>query len=77
MWMQNLLVALIVTAAALFAVWRLPGNATRLRYAAWLKKLGGGGGILHALGLRLEARVMRAMAASGCANCGSAGEHRR
>jgi hypothetical protein len=63
---QQILVALIVIAAALFALWRLPGTATRLRYAAGLKRVG-----LVALGTRLEARVLRSATLGGCKACSS------
>jgi hypothetical protein len=75
MWFQNLLVAAIVLLAAVFAAWRLPGAATRLRYAGWLKRLGGGRGALHRWGQRLEARVLRAEAGSACSGCSSADDH--
>jgi hypothetical protein len=64
---QQVLVVLIVIAAALFAAWRLPGAATRLRYAAGLKRLG-----LRRLGARLEARELRAVTAGGCKACSGA-----
>ena len=76
MWIQYVLVGLIVAAAVLFAIWRLPGNATRRRYVAGLRRLGGGRGALHALAGLLEARIERSEAASGCSGCNSAGEHR-
>ncbi len=64
---QQALVGVIVVAAALFAAWRLPGTATRLRYARWLKRAG-----LQRFGGWLESRQLRAIAAGGCAACGSA-----
>ena len=64
MWIQYVLVGLIVAAAVLFAIWRLPGNATRRRYVAGLRRLGGGRGALHALAGLLEARIERSEAAS-------------
>ena len=64
---QNVLVALIVIAAALIAAWRLPGAATRLRYARALQRMG-----LRRLGERLERRQRAAMAAGGCAACSGA-----
>ncbi len=73
MWFQNLLVAVIVLLAVLFAAWRLPGAATRLRYAAWLKRRGEHNP-LRRLGQRLEARVLRAEGGS-CSGCSAAGEH--
>lgn len=69
---QNLVVAVIVLAAALVAAWRLPGAATRLRYARGLKKMG-----LRRLGERLERRQLAAMSAGGCAACGSGSAARR
>lgn len=73
MWIQYLLVGLIVVAAVLFAIWRLPGNATRRRYVAGLRWLGRGRGALDGLANVLEARIVRAEAAAGCASCGSSG----
>lgn len=73
MWIQYLLVGLIVAGALLFAIWRLPGNATRRRYAAGLRRLGKGRGPLAGLADVLDARIARAEAAAGCASCGSAG----
>jgi hypothetical protein len=74
MWMQNLLVALIVLLALLFAIWRLPGSATRLRYVAWLKRRGGERNPLRRLGQRLEARLLRAEGGA-CSGCSAAGKH--
>jgi len=62
--LQQILVFAIVLAAAVFAAWRLPGNATRLRYAALFKRLG-----LVRLGAWLEARVLGAMVIGGCKAC--------
>lgn len=64
--MQDVAVAVLVIAAALFAVWRLPGTPTRLRYIAGLKKIGLGG-----LAAWLERRVLRSIAKGGCAACGT------
>jgi len=75
MWLQYLLVAIIVLAALLFAIWRLPGNPTRRRYIAGLRRLSGGGGALNRLASRLEARITRAEGKSACSSCGSAGDH--
>ena len=75
MWIQYLLVGLIVAAAVLFAIWRLPGNPTRRRYVSLLRRLGGGRGPLHGMASRLEARIARSEGASGCSSCSSAGEH--
>jgi hypothetical protein len=74
MWFQNLTVAMIVLLATVFAAWRLPGAATRLRSAAWLKRRGERGP-LHRLGLWLEARVLRAEGGSACSGCSSADDH--
>jgi hypothetical protein len=63
---QQIAVIVIVIAAALFAVWRLPGTATRLRYVAALKRIG-----LGAPARWLERRVLRSIAKGGCAACGS------
>lgn len=76
MWLQNLLVAMIVLLAVLFAVWRLPGAATRLRYTAWLKRRGGPRNPLYRLGQWLESRVLRAEGGSACSGCSAAAEHR-
>jgi hypothetical protein len=73
--LQNLLVAMIVLLAVLFAVWRLPGAATRLRYAAWLKRRGGQRNPLHRLGQWLESRILRAEGGSACSGCSAAGDH--
>jgi hypothetical protein len=65
--LQQILVFAIVAAAVVFAAWRLPGTATRLRYAAALKRLG-----LRRFGGWLEARQLRAIVAGGCKACGTA-----
>ncbi|MBK6672438.1 MAG: hypothetical protein IPG49_02800 [Proteobacteria bacterium] len=72
---QSLVVALIVALAVLFALWRLPGSATRLRYVGWMKRLSGGHGPLARLALRLEARTMRGQ--SACSGCSASADHRR
>ncbi len=64
--MQEVAVIVIVIAAALFAVWRLPGTPTRLRYIAGLRKIG-----LSAPAAWLERRVLRSIAKGGCAACGT------
>ena len=74
MW-QYVLVTLIVLAAVLFAIWRLPGDATRRRYIAALRRLSGGHGALNHLALRLESRIAPAKGASACGNCSSAADH--
>jgi hypothetical protein len=61
---QQIAVYVIVFAAAVFAAWRLPGSATRLRYAAMFKRVG-----LQRFGRFLEGRVVRAMTAGGCQAC--------
>ena len=68
--LQQILVFSIVVAAAVLAAWRLPGAATRLRYARALQKIG-----LRRLGERLAARELRALAAGGCAACSSRDTH--
>jgi len=68
--MQQVIVILIVLAAVVYAVYRLPGAATRLRYAALLKRVG-----LRALGARLEAKELRAISAGGCAACSVRDKH--
>ena len=65
--LQETLVFLIVGAALLFAAWRLPGTATRLKYAALVKRAG-----LRRFGAWLEARQLRAITAGGCKACGTA-----
>jgi len=75
MWLQNLLVAMIVLLAVLFAAWRLPGAATRRRYAAWLKRRGGERSALRRLGQHLEARIARAEGGGACSGCSAAGAH--
>jgi hypothetical protein len=64
---QSIAVFVIVSAAAVFAAWRLPGNATRLRYAAACKRLG-----LRRFGAFLEGRVLRATVVGGCKACSGA-----
>ena len=65
--MQQVIVFVIVLAAAVYAAWRLPGAATRLRYAAGLKRIG-----LRRLGTWLEARELGAITSGGCKACGAA-----
>jgi hypothetical protein len=69
MWFQNLLVGIIVLLAALFAAWRLPGAATRLRYLAWLKSRSRGQGMLHRWAMRREALILQSEAGSACSGC--------
>jgi hypothetical protein len=67
MYWQQILVGIIVTAALLFAAWRLPGRATRLRYVGWMKRLSAGHGPLARLVWRLEGRLRRED--SPCSGC--------
>lgn len=69
MWVQQLLVVIMVSAALLFALWRLPGDATRWRYVAWLRRIDARRGPLAWLVRTLEARLQRG--GGGCAACGS------
>jgi len=68
--MQQIVVILIVLAAALYAAYRLPGAATRLRYAAFFKRMG-----LRAFGNWLEVRELRAITAGGCSACSARDRH--
>ena len=72
---QGLVVAVIVALAGLFALWRLPGTATRLRYVGWMKRLSAGRGPLGWLAGRLEARTRRDE--SACSGCSASADHRR
>ena len=74
MW-QYVLVTLIVLAATLFAIWRLPGDATRRHYISVLRRVSGGRGPLDHLALRLERRISRAAGLAACSNCSSAADH--
>jgi hypothetical protein len=67
---QQLLVGIIVGAALLFAAWRLPGTATRLRYIGWMKRLAREHGPLARLARWLETRLRRKE--SACAGCSAA-----
>jgi hypothetical protein len=71
---QGVVVALIVALALLFALWRLPGTAARLRYVGWLKQLSHSRGPLGWLALRLEARIRRSE--SACSGCSAENDHR-
>lgn len=73
--LQQALVVLIVVAAAILAVWRLPGAATRLRMARALQRWGGERTWLGRFGSRLAARELRAITAGGCAACSSRDTH--
>ena len=72
---QRILVGLIVAAALLFALWRLPGQATRLRYVQWMRGISGGRGPLARLAWRLEARLRRDQ--SACSGCSGASGDKR
>lgn len=69
MWIQHLLVALIVLAAGLSATWRLSGIATRLRYVALMKKVGGRRGPVNWLARRLEVRLIASRGSGSCSDC--------
>jgi hypothetical protein len=71
---QLFLVGIIVAAALVFAIWRLPGRATRLRLVYGMKRLSGGRGPLARLALHLEARLRSD--GSACAGCSAADSHR-
>lgn len=68
LWLQYILVGVIVVAALLFAIWRVPGNATRQRY---VRLLDAAGGPLAVLAARLQRRLDRARGAGACADCGT------
>jgi hypothetical protein len=68
MWIQHLLVVLIVLAAGLSAIWRLSGNATRLRWVLMLKRIGSGP--VQRFAARQESKL-RARMSGGCSSCGS------
>jgi hypothetical protein len=73
--LQQLLVAVIVFAAACYAVWRLPGTATRLKMAEGLARvLPGAAGRWFA---RLATRQRAALVAGGCGACGGAAAPRQ
>ena len=74
MW-QYVIVAFIVLAAVLFAIWRLPGDATRRRYIAALRRVSRGRGPIERLALRLEGRISPAKGLAACSNCSSAADH--
>lgn len=73
---QHLIVTLVVLAAAVYAAWRLPGSATRLRWAHALQRVGGARNPVHRLGDWLAARELRAIAAGGCSACGARDVHK-
>lgn len=70
---QQVIVGIIVALAVLFAAWRLPGRATRLRYVGWIRRLSGGHGPLARLAWRLEARLRREE--SACSGCSASADH--
>lgn len=70
---QATLVGIIVVAAVLFAAWRLPGAATRMRFVSLLKRLSGERGLLAGLARRLESGERRD--GSACSGCSAAGSH--
>ena len=66
--LEQLLVGLIVVAAAAYAVWRLPGTATRLKMAEGLARL-----LPGAAGQRfgkVAARQRALLTGGGCGACG-------
>jgi hypothetical protein len=68
---QQVIVVVLVVAAALFAVWRLPGEATRLRWLVFLGQCLPESGRLSAL-MQRQIRLRRiAIGGSGCGTCGS------
>ena len=75
MWLQNLLVGLIVMLAVVFAAWRLPGNATRLRYLRWLKRHCAVQNALHRWATKREALILRTQGGSACSGCSAEGDH--
>lgn len=75
MWLQNLLAGIIVLLAAVFAAWRLPGNATQLRYLRWLKRHSREQNMLHRWAARREAGILRAQGTSACSGCSAGSDH--
>ena len=72
--LQQLLVGLIVVAAALYAVWRLPGTAMRLKMAeAMARRLPGALGTWSG---KLAARQRALLAGGGCGACGGSATSR-
>jgi hypothetical protein len=71
--LQQVVVGIIVAMALLFAAWRLPGTATRLRYVDWMKRLSGGHGPIGRLAWRLEGRLRRDD--SACSGCSVSADH--
>ncbi|HXC59412.1 MAG TPA: hypothetical protein VN645_08845 [Steroidobacteraceae bacterium] len=74
MWLQDLLVGIIVLLAAVFAAWRLPGNATRLRYLRWLKRHSGEKNIVHRWAGQREMRILGTVGGA-CSGCSAEGDH--
>ena len=66
--LQQVLVAVIVFAAACYAVWRLPGTATRLKMADGLARLlPGAAGQWFG---KIAARQRALLTGGGCGACG-------
>jgi hypothetical protein len=73
--MQQLIVALIVVAAALFATWRLLGAAVRLKVLAWaLERVPAASGLARLL-QRLQQQQRAALLGAGCGQCSKAKSH--
>lgn len=69
--MQTVIVALIVLAAAAYALWKLAPAALRHALAAKSGDLARAGGASDGLARRIEIRVSEAAAsATGCGSCG-------
>jgi hypothetical protein len=71
--MQALIVAILVTASAAFAAWRLMPARTRLRVLDGVRPSGG-----NAVGrwlLRLRKGVLAELTSGGCASCSQAADH--
>ena len=66
---QNVLVALIVVAAAVSAAWRLVSVQTRLRCLQSLLRLTGERGLLARALLHLANTQRAALQAAGCGGC--------
>lgn len=69
LWLQYVVVGAIVVAALLFAIWRLPGHATRQRIVLLLAAAGGPLGFIAA---RLQRRLDRVRGAGACGSCSAA-----
>lgn len=70
--MQQVLVALIVIAAAWFATWRLLGAATRLKVLAWSLQRVPAASSLARLLQRLQQQQRAALLGAGCGQCSKA-----